>query len=177
MNADVSELYGLLRGYSVSHVAGARAALQPLMLAYGFEAIEREGQLIFRNRTGRASSSVDPDGLAWLTEQETPVELTRAPDAETVGRLRLNFVDADGDYDIRSEEAVFPDDTSLEVSQSDIPLLLTLNEARGITERWLAEARVARDSVRFSLPLSEIETVPSTCKLAPWPALFGRVEQ
>lgn len=155
---DVSQLYGLLRGYSVAHVASARAALQPLMLAFGFEVIEREGKLTFRNRTGHAYASVDPDVLAWLAEQETPVELTRAADAETVGRLRLNFVDADGDYDIRTEESVFPDDTSLAVSQSDIPVLLTLNEARAITERWLAEARVARDTVRFSLPLSEIET-------------------
>jgi len=104
-NVDVSELYGYLRGYAVSDVAGARAALQPLMLAYGFEAIERNGSLIFKNRTGVPGFTVEQDGLAWLAEQQSPVEMLRAPEAETVGRLRLSFVDADGDYDIRTEEA------------------------------------------------------------------------
>ncbi|MBV1866698.1 MAG: glycoside hydrolase/phage tail family protein [Marinosulfonomonas sp.] len=155
---DVSALYGYLRGYVVSDVDGARAALQPLMLAFGFEAVERDGRLIFRNRTGIADVSVGPDTLAWLEEQDSPVEKARVPEAETVGRVRLHFLDADGDYDARSEEAVFPDETSELVSQTEFPLLLTRNEARATTERWLSESRVARDSVRFSLPLSEIET-------------------
>jgi len=155
---DVSALYGYLRGYVVSDVDGARAALQPLMLAFGFEAVEREGRLIFSNRTGLADVSVGPDTLAWLEEQDSPVEKIRVPEAETVGRVRLNFLDADGDYDVRTEEAVFPDETSELVSQTEFALLLTRNEARATSERWLSESRVARDSVRFSLPLSEIET-------------------
>ncbi len=151
---DVSRLYGYVRGYSVSNVSGARAALQPLMLAYGVEAIEREGTLIFRNRTGVADVVLDHDKIALLAEQTTPVERMRAPDAETAGRLRLSFIDADGDYDVRFEDAVFPDETSNVVSHSEFPLLLLPTEGRAITERWLAQSRVARDSARFSLPLS-----------------------
>ena len=154
---DTSQLFGYVRGYSVSDVSGARAVLQPLMLAYGFDVIERGGQLIFRNRDGVLDTGIGPQDISWLSEQETPIELTRAPDAETVGRLRLNFVDSDGDYDVRTEEAVFPDDSSLAVSQSDIPLLLTRAEGRAITEKWLAESRVARDSIRFSLPPSRLD--------------------
>ncbi|MEE9389349.1 MAG: glycoside hydrolase/phage tail family protein [Paracoccaceae bacterium] len=153
-DVDVSELYGYVRGYFVGGADGARAALQPLLLAYGAEAVEREGVLKFSTRTGLASAEVDADSFAFLAEQETPVERMRAAQAETAGRLRLNFVDADGDYETRSEDAVFPDDTSLVVSQTEFPLLLTRAEGRAITERWLAASRVARDTVRFSLPLS-----------------------
>ncbi len=153
-NVDVSELFGYVRGYLVADQNGARAALQPLLLAYGADAVEREGVLTFNTRTGRASVDVDGDSLALLAEQETPVERNRAAVAETAGRLRLNFIDADGDYNTRTEDAVFPDDTSEIVSQSEFPLLLTRTEGRAITERWLAASRVARDTVRFSLPLS-----------------------
>ncbi len=153
---DVSALFGLVRGYVVSDIAGARAALQPLMLAYGAEAVEREGVLSFRNRSGIATGSVDEAKVVIAPDQDSPVERIRAPEAEMAGRLRLAFVDADGDYETRFEDAVFPDSTSEVVSRSEFPLLLTRTEGRAITERWLAEARVARDLVRFSLPPSRL---------------------
>ena len=56
---DTSRLYGLLRGYALDQVSGARNALQPLMLAYGFDAAEREGGLAFFTRTGRADHVLD----------------------------------------------------------------------------------------------------------------------
>ena len=40
---DVSRLYGLVRGFWSGDIGTARSALQPLMLAYGFEALERDG--------------------------------------------------------------------------------------------------------------------------------------
>ena len=154
---DVDKLYGYVRGYSVAQIDGARAALQPLMLAYGFEAVEREGALIFRTRTGLPDADIGADRIALLAEQESAVERIRAPQAEMAGRVRLNFVDADGDYDIRAEEAIFPDETSAVISQTELALLLNQAEARAIAERWLAQSRIARDSVRFSLPKSDIE--------------------
>ena len=72
------------------------------------------------------------------------------------GRIRLNYVDANGDYEINATEAVFPDEASFTVSQSELPLSLTATEGRAVVERWLAESRVARDGARFALPLSEL---------------------
>lgn len=152
---DVSELWGVLRGYSVSDISGARAALQPLMLAYGFEAIEREGQLIFRSRDGKAKVELSEDQMAVSDEMDGVLERTRAPEAEVAGRVKLTFVDADGDYGARAEEAAFPDESSRLVSQSELPLALTRSEGRQVVERWLAESRVARDTARFSLPPSQ----------------------
>lgn len=155
-SVDTTRLYGYLRGYSVAETRDARAALQPLMLAFGFESIERGGRLIFQTRTGQLSASVDINALALSPELSSSIEHVRAPHAEVVGRLQLSFVDADGDYDVRAEEALFPDDASQLLATSEMPILLTRTEGRAITERWLAEARVARDGVKFSLPLSEL---------------------
>ncbi len=151
---DVSQLHGLVRGYAVPSVDTARAALQPLMLAYGFEAVERDGILRFRMRHGRVDAELAREVLALGDAVEGEIEAVRAPAAEVAGRVRLSFVEAEGDYEARAAEAIFPDEETHSVSQSDLPLALTGSEAQGIVERWLSEARVARDGVRFALPPS-----------------------
>ncbi|MCK0139018.1 glycoside hydrolase/phage tail family protein [Aliiroseovarius sp. F47248L] len=153
---DVSKLYGLVRGYIVDQVGGARAALQPLMLAYGFEVMEREGVLVFKTRTGRSDHMLDPNKMALSSDRDTTLERVRDPEAEIAGRIRLTYVEGAGDYDVRSVEATFPDETSRSVAVSEIPLILTRVEARTIVERWLSEARVARDKATFALPPSEL---------------------
>ena len=151
---DVSRLYGLVRGYVAEGLTDARTRLQPLLLAHGVDALERDGQLVFANRTGRATASVEAARVVVENNRNPAIERVRAPEAEVAGRLRLAFVDADGDYEVRSEDAVFPDESSDLASQSEVGLLLTRAEGRAIAERWLAEARVARDAVRLALPPS-----------------------
>lgn len=153
---DVSALYGYVRGYSVNDPGTARSALQPLMLAYGFEAIERDGVLEFRNRDGRATVELGDGALALSPDLPGDSEAVRAPEAEIAGRVRLSYVDADGDYEVRAAEALFPDESDTTTSQSELPLALVKSEARAITERWLSEARIARDTLRFALPLSKL---------------------
>lgn len=151
---DVTELYGLVRGYSVAEVGTGRAALQPLMLGYGFDAIERDGKLRFRMRDGRAVAEIGPDALAVGEETGGRVETVRATEAELAGRVRLSYVEAEGDYEARAVEAIFPDEETKGVSQSELALALTRSEAQRIAERWLAESRVGRDGARFALPPS-----------------------
>ncbi len=154
---EVSELYGLVKGYAVQDNATARAALQPLMLAYGFDAIERDGTLVFRSRTGAVHGQVTPDQVAVSGEVDADIVAMRGPEAETAGRLRLNFIESEGAYEIRATEAIFADESSVAVTQTDLPLVLGPAEAQAITERWLAEARIGRDRVRFALPPSALE--------------------
>uniref|UniRef100_UPI000D69324E baseplate multidomain protein megatron n=1 Tax=Albibacillus kandeliae TaxID=2174228 RepID=UPI000D69324E len=153
---DASELHGTVRGYLVEDVADARAALQPLMLRYGFDAIERDGILLFRLRDGRGAVSLDRDLLARADELEGDVERQRAAEAEITGRIRLRFVESGADYRILAEEAVLPDESTHAVSSSEIPLAMTRAEGRQVVERWLAESRLARDTARFALPPSQM---------------------
>lgn len=153
---DVTNLYGLVRGYTVTDVQGARSSLQPLMLAYGFDAVERDGVLVFQNRTGREIGEVAPETLAVTDQTEGDLQTIRSPDAETAGRVRLNFVESEGDYEVRSVEAIFPDEVSRAVATSELPLVLTSTEGLGITERWLSESRVSRDRAVFALPMSQL---------------------
>ncbi len=154
---DVSGLYGVVRGFWQDSIGSARGALQPLMLVYGFDAIERDGVLVFRMRDGRSTGALDQTEFADVSDIDGALETGRSAEAETAGRVRLGFTEAEGDYESRQVEAIFPDEESLGVSQSDVPLVLTVAEGRGIVERWLAESRVARDRARFALPPSKLE--------------------
>jgi len=153
---DVSDLRGVVRGYEETEVSDGRAALQPLMLRYGFDALEREGQLVFAMRGDKATVALDEAECAVSSELEGNLEKQRAPDAEISGRVRLGFLEAGRDYGAMAEEAILPGEQSFAVTQSELPLVMTRAEGRQTAERWLAEARVARDGVKFSLPPSRL---------------------
>jgi len=154
---DTARLHGLVRGYLVEQVAEPRAVLQPLALAHGFDAVERDGRLIFRPRDGRADFVIDPDEVVRDPEADGPVEATRGSAAELPGRVRLRFVEAGADYEVIAEEATIGDvPGGANVSTSEIPLAMTRAEGRQTVERWLSEARVATDSLRLTLPRSRL---------------------
>ncbi|MFX0542392.1 baseplate multidomain protein megatron [Roseovarius sp. S4756] len=153
-HVDTSQLFGYVSGYSVDQVSEARSALQPLMLRYGFDAIERDGTLFFRMRDGLADAQIGMDHLVRDEESGARLEETRGGAAEIAGRVRLRFVEADSDFDVVAEEAVLPDDATHAVSTSEIPLAMTRSEGRAVTERWLSEARISIDTVRLVLPPS-----------------------
>ncbi|KUJ80756.1 host specificity protein [Ruegeria marisrubri] len=151
---DVSQLWGTVRGYAVEDVSDARSQLQPLMLRYGFDAIERDGVLQFRMRDGRRETVLEPDQFARSTEMEGTVEYRREAEAEMTGRVRLRFVQSDADHDIVAEEAVLGDTETHAVAGNEMPLSMTRAEGRQTVERWLSEARVSRETARFALPPS-----------------------
>ncbi|MEM9601195.1 MAG: phage tail protein, partial [Pseudomonadota bacterium] len=154
---DTSGLSGIVRGYVVDQVADARSALQPLSLLYGFDAVERDGVLRFVMRDGEQSQAIDLDTLVRDPELDGVIEATRGSDVDLPGQVRLRFVEADGDFEIISEEARLPDRPAQAVSSSEIPLALTRGEGRQTVERWLSESRLSTDSIRLTLPPSRLD--------------------
>ena len=157
---DVSKLFGFVRGYQLSEVSTARSYLQPLMLRYGFDAVERDGRLAFISRSGEHPITLDRDSLVVSSEVDGPIEYQRSSHIETAGRVRLTFIEADCDYDVIAEETVLPEDRTHSVAVSAMPLVMTRPEARGVVDRWLSEARIAQDTVRFVLPPSMLGVEP-----------------
>ncbi len=151
---DTSQLYGIVAGYVVGEVADARTALQPLMLRFGFDAVERDGVLCFVMRRDGRAVTVNTEALVLTDEIEGVVEHSREAEAEMSGRVRLRFIEAGSDFQVVAEEAILQDDSTQAVTSSDLPLAMSRTEGRQVAERWLAEARVSRDTVRFALPPS-----------------------
>ncbi|MFM1864012.1 MAG: hypothetical protein RLZ26_2534, partial [Pseudomonadota bacterium] len=157
---DVSGLHGVVRGFQRAEVGTARAALQSLMLAHGFEARARDGVIRFVMRDGRLDRRLTEDEVAEHPDFAGAWERVLSPEAEMAGRVRIGFVEAEGDFETAIEETILADDTSDAVAQTDLPMVLTRGEGLGISARWLAEARVAREGVRLALPPSRRDLGP-----------------
>ena len=151
---DTSRLDGIVRGYTVEEVSSGRAALQPLMLRFGFDAVERDGVLQFQMRDGPAAVEIPAERLAENYEIDGLVERLRGAEAEVTGRVRVRFVEAGSDHGIAAEEAVLADEATHAVASKELTMALTRAEGRQVAERWLSEARVSRDTARFALPPS-----------------------
>lgn len=155
-NIDTKRLFGVVPGYAVEQIGDARGALQPLMLRFGFDAVERDGLLTFVLRDGHKSRPVDLERIAECSEIEGILQKSRDAEAEMTGRVRVRFIQSGADYDLVAEEAVMADDSTHAVSTNDLPISMTRAEGRQVAERWLAEARVSRDRIRLALPPSMI---------------------
>ena len=155
-DVDVAQLRALVRGYMLTEVGTARAALQPLLLAYGVDAVERDGRIVFRHRDGRARHRLEP-GLLALSSIEGEREVTRASEAELPERVRLTYVEGELAYEARVTDARLPGVVEDSVAESELPLALTSLEAITAAERWLAESRVGRETIRFAVPPSRFD--------------------
>ncbi|WP_375263808.1 glycoside hydrolase/phage tail family protein, partial [Palleronia sp.] len=149
---DVTRLRGVVRGYAITEVTDTRAALQPLMLAYGFESVEREGVLRFSMR--RTDGSVMLNEAELLAADGGDLVAVRDPEAEEAGRVSVGYVAETGDFPTGTAEAIAPGRNDTNLARVELPLVLTSSEARGTAERWLAEAQAGRDRISFALPPS-----------------------
>jgi hypothetical protein len=149
---------GMVRGYALGDIGTARSALQPLLVAHGIEAVEREGSLQFFRRDGWPAATIDAAALALSPDLEGALERARAAQGEAVDRVRVSFLEAEGDFAARVAEAAFPAEGPAERgSDAEIPAVLTADEGRALAERLLIEARLAQDTARFALPPSRAD--------------------
>ncbi|MEM7613422.1 MAG: glycoside hydrolase/phage tail family protein, partial [Pseudomonadota bacterium] len=156
---DTSKLEGLLQGFDISGVETVRQSLQPLMLAYGFDSYEREGQLIFQTRSGDVDQVVEMEQLVSQGE-EPRFELSRLPEAEVPARVRVEFVHPHKDYQSVTSEAQMPGAEALFSAGSSLPLALSQTEGEVIAARWLAETQVGRDKISLALAWSSLDLGP-----------------
>jgi hypothetical protein len=153
-DVDVSRLYGIVSGYVVGEIGSARSVLQPLMQAYGFDALEREGRLEFRSRSARRIATIDLGRVTAAERVGDDLVIERSQTSELPSRVRATYVDAEGAYVSRAVEAADAAQRSVSVSQMSLGLLLTADDAQAMVDRWLAEMRVSVEAVKFGLPPS-----------------------
>lgn len=158
-NFDTSPVTGTVRGFLVNGGETSRAALQPLLLAHGIDAVERDGCLRFLPRNGSVKRVLGREHLA-IADEVDDFQTVRGAQAELSGRLRLTHIEAGGDYGVATAEASLSESGGNEVSDSEFAMSLTRAEGRAMAERWLSEAVVSRDTARFALPPSASDLGP-----------------
>ena len=168
-HVDVARLYGTVHGLILDDPDTARAALQPLMLAFGFDAGEAAGRLGFLSRGVARPEPLDPARLVPGDDPLGPAVRERGAAAEQVEAVRLGFVEAESDYRLGEAEARLPAGGRLSAAESSVPLAMPRSQARAVVERWLAELARARDRISLSLPPDSARLIPGDVIALPGP--------
>jgi hypothetical protein len=159
---EVSRLYGFLDGFVVDRIMSAREALQPLGLAYLFDAYESGGLIQFAHRGLIGSvATVPPDDLVE-TDAEAPLyTLTRGQETELPLSAKITYIDGTQDYAQAAVEARRLSVRSDRVSAAELPIVTNQSRAQAIAESWLQDVWTARERASFGLPPSLLALEPS----------------
>jgi hypothetical protein len=155
LDYDVSALHGSVEGYILQDAQSARQALQPLMLTHAFDATERDGKVVFENRSSRAAATVTMETL--VVERDTaPLRTERAVASEAPTFVQVNYYRAEENYLIGAATAGVPLESDVGLTKADIPVALSAGDAGVVATRWLTEVQVAQDSAEVMLPPSQL---------------------
>lgn len=147
---DVSELYGVVHGFMREEERTGRAALQPLMIAYSFDAFESGGALVFRHRDRPLDAMLTDEDLVLTDQGGAAVELARGSEGDLPRSVRVGFIDSERDYETGALEAYSTGNASTRIETTEVPIVLDGSEALTIAERFVSEARISRETAEIT---------------------------
>jgi hypothetical protein len=158
-NVDASALKEIADGYAIDRPMAPRAAIEPLALAYAFEASEDGATLRFRPRGGAPIAELDEDGLV-LPQEGAPFRLVRAQETELPREVAIAFTDAGGDYRRSAASSRRLVGASARTSRADLAVVTNDAAAERRAEIWLQDLWAGRESADFALPMSRLALAP-----------------
>jgi hypothetical protein len=136
-----------------------RAAIEPLALAYAFDAAEDGATLRFRPRGGEPVAELIEDDLV-LPADAAAARLTRAQETELPREVSLGFTDAEFDYRRAAVSSRRLVGASARASHADLAIVTNDAEAERRADIWLQDLWAGRESAEFALGLSALALAP-----------------
>lgn len=160
---DVSGLFGLVTGFLIDRTMSLRDALEPLMLAYQFDAVESEGLIKFVHRSGAPALSLSENDLVLddAREPKSAFTLKRAQETDLPLASRLTYIDATADYRQSAIESRRLVGASERTAVSSLPLVMEQGFAQGVSDMILMDAWERREHASFALPPSRLALDPT----------------
>src|SRR5262249_8311769 len=138
VEADATELGEGPDGYVVDRPMAPRAVLDPLALAFAFDAAEQDGVLRFRQRGGRPICEIGDD--APIAPAETPpVLLTRAEDSDLPSEISIGYTNIGADYERAAASSRRLVGGSTRNAHADLAMVANDGEAVRRAEIWLQD--------------------------------------
>jgi hypothetical protein len=158
---DSTAINGMVPGFVVDRVMSARDALQPLELAFFFDALESGGKIVLRHRGAEPSRrTFTLDGLVETKPDQPLLSLTRGQETDLPASAKVSFVRADADYRQAVTEARRLAGSSGRVALAELPIVMEPERAGALAESWLYETWSARERAAFTLPPSALALEP-----------------
>ena len=152
---DLTELASdVLRGYSIARRDSARSALAPLQVAYTFDLLESDGQIVARKRGGSSVAAIEEDDLAARVYGNDPppkIAASRKLETELPREVAVQYLDADAMFEVGSQYARRLTGGSSDPAALDLPIVLTAQEAAQLAELVLYERWSGRNQIEIAL--------------------------
>ena len=142
-------------GYVVDRPMAPRAMLDPLALAFAFDAFEQDGMLRFRQRGGAPVTELTEDDLV-LPEEAPPTRLTRMQEGDLPREVTIGFTDIGADYQRGAAASRRLAGVSRRSAHADLAIVTNDSEAGRRAEIWLQDLWAGRESADFALPPSRL---------------------
>lgn len=156
---DASALHDSCDGYVVDRPMAPRAMIEPLAMAYAFDATAADGTLRFIQRGGEVAAEFDEDDL--VAPDDGPLaRLTRAQETELPLEASFGFTDALADYRrsaVTSRKLV---GGASRIVQADLAVITNDAAATQRAEIWLQDLWAGRESAEFSLGMKTLALAP-----------------
>jgi hypothetical protein len=144
---NTAALTDLVDGYSLRQVMTGRAAIEPLMTAFAFDAVESDAKLKFVKRGGPAVVSIPEDDLAAHDSGGAPPDqllFTRAQELELPVEVLVQYVDAAFDYQTSAQYARRLASPSKAKTSVQLAINMTATQAREVARMLLNEVWMSR---------------------------------
>jgi hypothetical protein len=152
---DTADLGEGPQGYVVDRPMAPRAMLDPLALAFAFDAMELDGVLCFRARGGAPVLELDEDDLV-LPNDAAPARLVRAQESDLPRDVTLGFTDLNLDYQRAVAASRRLAGAASRTAHADLAVVAEVAEMQRRAEIWLQVLWAGRDSAEFVLPPSQL---------------------
>ncbi len=158
---DVSNLRGKVSGYVLDQLLSPRDAIQPLMLAYQFDAVESEGLIKFFHRDRAPSGSLAEAALVEPGDESPQrYKLTRGQETELPLVAKMTFLEDGADYGPGTAEFRRQTVSTDRVIQTEMPLVIDADEAQAVVDTWLMDIWAQREGLEAHLAPSDIRFDP-----------------
>lgn len=139
-------------GFVIDRPMSARDALSPLATAFGFTAADAGTHLLIRDADRPPVATLTRDDLVEEDADTALVSLTRTPDAELAGAVRIGFADTGNDLTVA--EVTSPRLSGMDRSIEDLDLAVFAHRGpmEAVAAIRLADQHAGRDRIAFSLP-------------------------
>ncbi|WP_137045471.1 glycoside hydrolase/phage tail family protein [Pseudolabrys sp. FHR47] len=158
-NVDARDLGEGPEGYAVDRTMTPRAMLDPLALAFAFDAVEQDGVLRFRQRGGVPVAELTEDDLV-LPDDAAPVRLTRAQDSDLPRQVSLAFTEIGTDYQRATAMSRRLVGASTRNASAELAMVWRGEQVERRANIWLQDLWATRERASFALPPSRLVLTP-----------------
>lgn len=157
--ADTSGLRDSCDGYVVDRPMPPRAMIEPLAMAYAFDATAADGTLRFIQRGGRPVAEIGEDDLV-APDRGSLARLTRSQETELPREVSFGYTDAAAEYRRAAVTSRRLVGGSNRATRSDFSIVTDDAAASRRSDIWLQDLWAGRESAGFALGAKHLALAP-----------------